>query len=156
MKQPWPARGVFDLLVQRSSGQFIYAATVLKLVSDDFCNPTTQLALILKPDPTAFSDLDQLYNQILSVHPTMAGNLVQVLGIIVAFDARTLTPEMIGDILEMKRGDVMLVLRCLSSLIAFVGDGDERYRIGSLYFTHASFRDYLEDPSRIPYQYIGI
>ena len=148
VKQPWPGRGVIDLLVQRSSGQFIYAATVLKFVGADFCNPTTQLALILKPDPTAFSDLDQLYNQILSVHPTMAGNIVQVLGIIVAFDARTLTPEVIGDILEMERGDVMLVLRCLSSLIAFVEDGDERYGVGSVYFTHASFGDYLEDPSR--------
>ena len=144
VKQSWPERGIIDLLVQRSSGQFIYAATVLKFVSADFCNPTTQLALILKPDPSAFSDLDQLYTQILSVYPSTV-NIVQVLGIIVAFDARTLTPEVIGDILEMERGDVMLVLRCLSSLIAFVEDGDER---GSVYFTHASFGDYLEDPSR--------
>ena len=70
MTQPWPGYGVISLLVQRSSGQFIYAATVLKFVGADFCNPTKQLALVLKPDATAFSDLDQLYTQILSVYPS--------------------------------------------------------------------------------------
>ena len=30
VEQPWPSEGIIDLLVQRSSGQFIYAATVLK------------------------------------------------------------------------------------------------------------------------------
>ena len=32
VEQPWPGEGIVDLLVQRSSGQFIYAATVLKFV----------------------------------------------------------------------------------------------------------------------------
>ena len=68
VKQPWPEEGIIDLLVHRSSGQFIYAATVLKFVGADFCSPTKQLALVLKHDPTAFSDLDQLYTQILSVY----------------------------------------------------------------------------------------
>src|ERR1700678_2203585 len=79
VKQPWPDQGIIDLLVQRSSGQFIYAATVLKFVGADFCNPTKQLALILKRDPSAFSDLDTLYTQILSVYPGTV-NIVQVLG----------------------------------------------------------------------------
>ena len=39
MDQPWPSKGIIDLLVQRSSGQFVYAATVLKFVGADFCNP---------------------------------------------------------------------------------------------------------------------
>ena len=83
VKQPWPEEGIIDLLVQRSSGQFIYLATVLKFVGADFCSPTKQLALVLKPDPTAFSDLDQLYTQILSVYPS-AVNIVRVLEFIVA------------------------------------------------------------------------
>ena len=68
VEQPWPGEGIIDLLVQRSSGQFIYAATILKFVGADFYSPTKQLSLVLKPDPTAFSDLDQLYTQILSVY----------------------------------------------------------------------------------------
>ena len=40
--------GIIDLLVQRSSGQFIYAATVLKFVGSDFYSPSKQLALVLR------------------------------------------------------------------------------------------------------------
>ena len=154
MEQSWPGQGIIDLLVQRSSGQFIYAATVLKFVGADFCSPKEQLALILKPDPTAFSDLDQLYIQILSVYPKTV-KIVQVLGIIVAFEAETLTPDVIEDILEMEEGQVKLVLRGLSSLIAFRGDENGEYltgkavsNVGRPYFLHASFGDFLEDSSR--------
>ena len=56
----------FQVLVQRSSGQFIDATTVLKFVGADFCSPTKRPALTLKRDPTAFSDLDQLYTQMSS------------------------------------------------------------------------------------------
>ena len=67
MEQPWPCKGIIDLLVQWSSGQFIYAMTVLKFLGANFCSPTKQLDLVLKPDPTVFSDSDKLYTQILSV-----------------------------------------------------------------------------------------
>ena len=141
VEQPWPGEGIIDLLVQRSSGQFIYAATVLKFVGADFCSPTKQLALILKPDPTAFSDLDQLYTQILSVYPSTV-NIVQVLGIIIAFDQDP-SPEVVEDILGMEEGELKLVLRGLSSLME---DGVTLNIIPP--FTHASFRDYLFDSNR--------
>ena len=115
VEQPWPEEGIIDLLVQRSSGQFIYAATILKFVGADFCSPTKQLALALKPDdPTAFSDLDQLYTQILSVYPS-AVNIVQVLGIISASHGNF--AEVIEDIFGMEEGELKLVLRGLSSLM---------------------------------------
>ena len=146
-EQPWPKEGVIDLLVQRSSGQFIYAATVLKFVGADFCSPTKQLALVLKPDPTAFSDLDQLYTQILSVYPSTV-NIVQVLGIIIAVDNRWL-PEVIKDILGMEEGELKLVLRGLSSLMDENGCFDkEGVMLFIPYFAHASFSDYLFNPSR--------
>ena len=161
VKRPWPEVGIIDLLVQRSSGQFVYAATILKFVGADFCSPTKQLALVLKPDPTAFSDLDQLYTQILSIYPT-AVNIVQVLGFIIAFDEKNL-PEVIEDLLEMEEGGLKLVLRGLSSLMEDENDenddsdeNDENreclnegvvsYVIPE--FAHASFSDYLFDSSR--------
>ena len=145
--RPWPEEGIIDLLVQRSSGQFIYADTVLKFVGADFCSQTKQLALVLKPDPTAFSDLDQLYTQVLSVYPS-AVDIVQVLGIIIASGQNL--PEVIEDILEMEEGKLKLVLRGLLSLM------DENGKCFKLnkgsyvipYFAHASFRDYLFNPSR--------
>jgi hypothetical protein len=154
VKQPWPGEGIIDLLVQRSSGQFIYAATVLKFVGAHLCSPTKQLALVLTPDPTAFSDFDQLYIQILSVYPRTV-NIVQVLGVIVAFDDGALKPEIIEDILGMEEGEVRLVLQGLSSLIASKGYGSGKYLHGTFvsdlgrpYFLNASFRDFLVDSSR--------
>ena len=152
VKQPWPEEGIIDLLVQRSSGQFIYAATVLKFVGTDFRSPTKLLELVLKPDPTAFSDLDQLYKQILSVYPSEV-NIVQVLGIIIAFDENHL-PEVIEDILGMEEGELKLVLCGLSSLMKDENDengdcltkGVVSYVIP--HFAHASFGDYLFDSSR--------
>ena len=149
IEQPWPREGIIDLLVQRSSGQFIYAATVLKFVGADFCSPTKQLALVLKPDPTAFSDLDHLYTLILSVYPTGV-NIVQVLGIVIAFGKNDL-PEVIEDILQMEEGELKLVLRGLSSLMKrengkFSNKGVISYVIP--HFAHASFRDYLFNSSR--------
>ena len=146
VEQPWPGDVIIDLLVQRSSGQFIYAATVLKFVGADFCSPRKQLALALTPDPTALSDLDQLYTQILSVYPS-AVNIVQVLGIITA--SKLDSPEVIEDILGMEEGELKLVLRGLSSLMENKDDknsGATSYVIPD--FAHASFRDYLFDSSR--------
>ena len=155
VERPWPKEGIIDLLVQRSSGQFIYAATVLKFVGADFCSPTKQLALVLKPDPTAFSDLDQLYTRILSVYPSTV-NIVQILGMVIAFDNNL--PEVIEDILGMEEGELRLVLHGLSSLM--VGNGESlnegviSYTIPQ--FAHASFRDYLFDSSRSgPFYYVN-
>ena len=144
VNQPWPGEGIIDLLVQRSSGQFIYAATVLKFVGTDFCSPTKQLELVLKPDPTAFSDLDHLYTQILSVYPTTV-NIVQVLGIIIACEKNRL-PVVIEDILGMEEGELKLVLRGLSSLMDEGGGSLDNELIP--HFAHASFRDYLFNSSR--------
>ena len=147
VEKPWPAEGIIDLLVQRSSCQFIYAATVLKFVGADFCSPRKQLALVLTPDHTALSDLDQLYTQILSVYPS-AVNIVQVLGIITASGSNS--PEVIEDILGMEEGELRLVLSGLSSLMdgngERMGGGVISYVIP--HFAHASFLDYLINSSR--------
>ena len=172
VKQPWPEEGIIDLLVQRSSGQFVYAATVLKFVRADFCSPTKQLALVLKPDPTAFSDLDQLYTQILSVYPNGV-NIVQVLGFIIKIGTTGRSSEVIEDILEMEEGELKLVLCGLSSLMEDESGESLNKDLTSYviphfahasssgkslnkeitpyvipHFAHASFSDYLFDSSR--------
>ena len=148
VEQPWPGEGIIDLLVQRSSGQFIYAATVLKFVGADFCSPTKRLALVLKPDSTAFSDLDQLYTQILSVYPSDA-NIVHVLGIISVSHGEL--AEVMENIFGMEEGELKLVLRGLSSLMKDYNDENKHTGATSYvipHFAHASFGDYLFDSSR--------
>ena len=145
--QPWPEEGIIDLLVQRSSGQFVYAVTVLKFVGADFCSPTKQLALAMKPDPTAFSDLDQLYTQILSVYPSTL-NIVQVLGIVSTSHGDF--AEVFENIFGMEEGELELVLHGLSSLVKD-DNSDKNGKLNKYvipHFAHASFRDFLFDSSR--------
>ena len=151
VEQPWPKEGIIDLLVQRSSGQFIYAATVLKFVGADFCSPTNQLALVMKPDPEAFSDLDHLYTQILSVYPSQV-DINRDLGIVSASQGEL--AEVMEDIFEIEEGKLELMLRGLSSLMKDERDAnwtplDTRATSYVIpHFAHASFSDYLLDSSR--------
>ena len=160
VEHPWPREGVIDLIVRRSSGQFIYATTVLKFVGADFCSPTKQLALVLKPDAAAFSDLDQLYTQILSIYPS-AVNIVHVLGIISVSHGKL--AEVVEDIFGMEEGELKLVLCGLSSLMKdedehwhFLNSGSTSTSYVIPHFAHASFGDYLLDSSRSgPFHKIG-
>ena len=148
VKQPWPREGIIDL-VQQSSGQFVSAATVLKFVGADFCSPTKHLAILLKSDPTAFSDLDELYTQILSVYPSNV-NIVQILGIITSSHGQFAT--VIEDIFGLEKGHLKQVLRGLSSLTIYEDrhDGDDEDDENDVipHFVHTSIRDYLFDSSR--------
>ena len=143
VERPWPKEGIIDLLVQRASGQFIYAATVLKFVGADFFSPTKQLELVLQPNSVAFSDLDQLYSQILSVYPSEV-NIAHVLGIISG--SHGMLAEVMEDIFGMEEGELKLVLRGLSSLMKDSNRVATSYVIP--YFAHASFGDYLSNSSR--------
>ncbi|KAF9259867.1 kinase-like protein [Marasmius fiardii PR-910] len=44
---PWPTQADLETLVDRSSGQFIYPATILKFIDDKHSHPCEQLQLIL-------------------------------------------------------------------------------------------------------------
>ena len=53
VEKPWPSDGVVDL-VQKASGQFIYAVTVLKFVGEENYRPNKQLNIVLQPTPRTF------------------------------------------------------------------------------------------------------
>ena len=154
--RPWPGTGILDLLVQKASGQFIYASTVLKFVGAEFYNPLSQLDVVLEPSPldgTLFSDLDYLYSQILSTYP-IPEKLISVLGTILALHCPQ-PPGVIEDLLGMKVGEVGLVLRGLHSLIRFPHISDENFTRSTdvdegdgIRLLHASFEDYLIDKNR--------
>ncbi|KAF8806213.1 hypothetical protein BYT27DRAFT_7224517 [Phlegmacium glaucopus] len=168
----WPGDGIISLLVQKSSGQFIYAATILKFVGSEdseSSSPMKQLNIVLAPNPAAysneaFSDLDLLYTQILSACRNPMG-VVRVLGVILVLHCYQ-PPEVIEDILAMEQGEVTLVLRSLHSLIYFPGTKGERYELkehGSrnsgadgFQLLHESFRDYLVDHRRSGQFFVNI
>jgi hypothetical protein len=154
--QPWPGTGNLDLLVQKASGQFIYASIVLKFVGAESYNPIKQLDIILDSSPSngaPFSELDILYSQILSTCP-FPKKLICVLGIVLSLHCPQ-PPAVIEDLLGMEVGDIGRILRGLHSLIRFPHIPDENFRKSGRFggdngirLLHASFEDYLVDRKR--------
>ncbi|KAJ7435913.1 hypothetical protein B0H11DRAFT_2366176, partial [Mycena galericulata] len=72
MDDSWPGAYNITHLVQKSSGTFIYATTVIRYVDDEYFHPEERLESVLKLDPESTTPLDDLYTQILSEVPNSA------------------------------------------------------------------------------------
>ncbi|KAJ7242262.1 hypothetical protein C8J57DRAFT_1084444 [Mycena rebaudengoi] len=142
---PWPTSEILDVLVQKSSGYFIYAATVIKFVDDTQFRPVERLDIILgiknSISASPFGPLDELYHQILRGVPMEFQS--QLVGILAVIAARfNFVCSEIEQLFELEVGNVRLILRGLRSVIA----GTERGLKPRAY--HASFLDFLGNPSR--------
>ncbi|KAJ7911970.1 hypothetical protein B0H13DRAFT_1614064 [Mycena leptocephala] len=145
---PWPSEEVLKGLVWKSSGYFVYASTVIKFVDDKHFRPTQRLETIVNLTGTDFQSpfgaLDELYTQILSAVPYNP-QLVPILRVIDNW-AGWLSAEAIDELLGLEDGDTELSLRGLHSVLEF-WESTPR-------FIHASFSDFLRDPSRAGIFYI--
>ncbi|KAJ7801301.1 hypothetical protein B0H14DRAFT_2464872, partial [Mycena olivaceomarginata] len=67
---PWPPANVVESLVEKSSGYFVYASTIIRFIDDKNFRPTERLVAVSSLTPAdseaPFEALDQLYIQILS------------------------------------------------------------------------------------------
>jgi hypothetical protein len=141
--RPWPADLDIWRLVDKSSGYFIYASTIIKFIDDKYFRPTERLQIIMGiPEPDSespFGALDQLYIQILlDIPQTIWPQLLQILTVIAT--KWNLTIPHIEQLLELKPGDFQLTLRGLHSLVKINGD--------NVTVHHASFLDFLDNPTR--------
>ncbi|KDR79484.1 hypothetical protein GALMADRAFT_1242784 [Galerina marginata CBS 339.88] len=151
---PWPSDDIIKHLRRQSSGQFIYAATVLKFVDDQFSLPGRQLDLILSPDPkpkSAFSDLDALYFQILSTYPDYQ-KLKRFLGYIAVYGP--VSAVVLEELLHLDAGEVDTTLQGLHAILTF--SPDDFSESGLISITHASFIDFIFDANRSEKYYINI
>ncbi|KAJ7118218.1 hypothetical protein C8R44DRAFT_854231 [Mycena epipterygia] len=141
VSKPWPAVADMEHLVRKSSGYFIYASTVIKYIDDKNFRPADRLYIIMglaEPDlESPLAALDQLYTQILSDAPRRP----RLLGILTVIVAKLhLSVDHIEQLLELKPGDIGLALRGLHSLVEI--------RCDWVTVHHASFLDFLNDPTR--------
>jgi hypothetical protein len=141
---PWPSREILNILVEKSSGYFIYASTIIKFIDDKDFRPTERLAAVVHWQnlPTdsdrPFEALGQLYTQIISCAPDRS-RVIRILTAITHFPHLAM-----GDIellLGLNPGDVALSLRRLHSIYDIPSNGHV-----SVY--HASIPDFLGDPTR--------
>lgn len=145
----WPSEETIDILVERSSGYFIYPSAVLKFVGDPKHLPVERLDIVLSsPEPNTFSELDKLYTQILSQATdgdATGGDislLLRVLGCIL-LAKQDFSASMIESLLNLRKGDTHLTLQGLHAILDVPNNDSEPIRI-----IHASFMDFIFSPTR--------
>ena len=147
----WPLPDVLKRLVKKSSGQFIYASTVMNYVSSIQHKPHDRLDIILGIRPPhnqrdlPFAELDALYMRIL-VGVEDIDSVRKLLAFL--FFSRPQAPmnwslSQIEEFLSFQPGDVKQYLGDLGSLLRIGPDPDEEIHI-----LHASLMDFLVDPTR--------
>ena len=146
LPQSWPSAANVDYLVRKSSGQFIYASTVMKYVESPRHWPTDRLEIIFgimsRGKDTPFADLDALYTYIFSVVEDIE-KVLEVFRVLLLVSSRVIkNSALIEGLLCLRNGDLNITLIDLHSILDIpVGAGEIRV-------LHASLGDYLLDPSR--------
>ncbi|KJA22368.1 hypothetical protein HYPSUDRAFT_655818 [Hypholoma sublateritium FD-334 SS-4] len=143
LKPEWPAAEHVQQIVDKSSGQFVYASVVIKFVSMPSSNPSTQLEIVrgLRPAgrATPFAELDALYRHIF----LQVEDIAAVLGI--------LAYSILGSIndlgtsayfFDITADDAESMLAPLTSVLHCDAEWDE------IVFHHASLPDFLRDKER--------
>ena len=149
---PWPSKNVISFLVKKSSGQFIFAATVIRFIDEDGKLPTSQLELVLDisksldaslHETNPFVLLDQLYSYVLLSSKTKDRVLSVIGAIFYLEDKQTLSLDFLESLLGLgPEGMVSLFWHLHSIIHVPVSRGDP------IHFYHASFRDFLVDQHR--------
>ena len=146
----WPLPNVLEQLVQKSSGQFIYASTLIYYVSSIKHKPVDRLDIILGIRPPQrdlpFAELDALYTHILRGVEDIE-HVLEILSVVFfckhpgQIQDWNLSPSIIENFLYLQPGDVELYLGDLSSLIT-IEPGQ------NICVLHASLTDFFVDPTR--------
>ncbi|KAF9475303.1 hypothetical protein BDN70DRAFT_996528 [Pholiota conissans] len=157
----WPHKSSIDGIVEKSSGQFIYASVVMNFVSTPHTLPSTQLSIIENirlrdPEENPFANLDALYQYIFSKVKHL--DIVKsILAMVLTKWDDTFTPHLPTKIKEfevlfsLQAGDVESLLANLSAVVHCV-----RYSTTEIKFLHASLGDFLIDQSRSGKFYIDL
>ena len=153
----WPSVDVLDGLVQKSSGQFIYASTVVKYISSIRHQPTDRLNVILGIRPPRharempFGELDAVYTHILSSLEEREMVLL-ILGFHLLSSSRNvdMDTEALEHFFLLNQGDIEMQFGDLSSVIS-VSNVDSPIQI-----LHASLGDFLLDAARSKEFYIDM
>ena len=159
LPQDWPGEGVIDQLVDKASGQFIYATTIMPYVMFEYRSPEERLAVIRgllekSPGDKPYRNLDELYSHVVR-NANRRHDMLRIIGLFIVINrlipttiiptgafALLCSPQKLGDILGLVEGDVR---RCLMDMHSVVNVRDNYCDI-QIY--HKSFPDFLLDPSR--------
>lgn len=146
MDAVWPSESEIRGIVEKSSGQFIYAAVVITYISALTGHPARRLEIIngLRPADldTPFAQLDALYMHIFSEVQDL--RLTQTVLVLALWGIGNVQYAEIY--LGLGRGSVELALTGLASIVGVTQ--------GAIKYLHASLPDFLRNPDRSKQYYI--
>ncbi|KAF7968712.1 hypothetical protein HWV62_29620 [Athelia sp. TMB] len=134
---PWPSLWDMDTLVDKSSGMFVFAATLVKFVTDGQAPPDRKLKSVLQ----VHAGLDPLYDQVLRDASYIACFRRVLTALMLAYEQPSV--EILAEILELGAQDVLHALLAIQSIINIPSDDNEPIELN-----HTSLRDFLVDESR--------
>lgn len=152
----WPSVENVDDIVNKSSGQFIYAATVMRFLSDSSASPTLSLERVLSLAKIAtkspFAHLDAIYTYILSQVDDQEAlkDIMRAQLLIHEFNSDVGLAKLLR--IYTPRYTREMVQSCLANLTSTAQYTDD----DKLLFYDASFPDYLLDKSRSSNYFVDI
>ena len=153
ISNPWPCDQDLMALTKKSSGLFIFAATLARFIGSEHHEPNERLQLIVthQSDSTVYeggAGIDPLYTHVLEhafsgiKDTAVFTNLRRVLGtVVLAFNP--LSREEIANVLGISTRLITTTLRHLHSVLLVPNEDSKEIRI-----FHKSFPDFLQDPER--------
>ncbi|KAF4609716.1 hypothetical protein D9613_011995 [Agrocybe pediades] len=151
LDQSWPAEWVIDKLAKKSSGQFIYAATVIRYVESTRHRPDHRLDIVFNLRQShngdhPFAKLDELYAMILQSCSDIE-KVLEVLSLllleVVVSENKDGSVNEIEKVLAYEKGEVERLFCDLGALVQLSQPPKSTLKI-----LHASLYDYLLDKAR--------
>jgi len=153
LPRPWPSESIIQTLVSKASGQFVYAATVIRFVDVRHQLPSHRLDIALGlrvPEgvvtPAPFAELDKLYLEIFSALADPPFTL-RVLGALLLLKS-PLSVDALEELLGLQPGDVFLALCNLHSVLRVPSSTDTSAGDRQIHLFHASLGEFLFDAQR--------
>ena len=144
----WPSNTDIWRLVERSSGQFIYASTVVKFVESTCHLPQERLEVVFGLDTpeisTPFAELDALYTQILST-VIQIEKALDIFMVLLLFRQLHPRPDLLDWFCSYRAGQTRAILSNLHSILYVPPKEDKK---GEIRILHASLSDFLLDAKR--------
>ncbi|KIM71237.1 hypothetical protein PILCRDRAFT_830480 [Piloderma croceum F 1598] len=134
---PWPSHTDLEALVEKASGSFIFAFTLINFVDDGADLPHQKLPIAL----AAHAGLDPLYTEVLSTAPR-GEVLKRVIGTILLLKS-DLSITSLGHLLQLNTAHLLQTLLGVQSILMIPGNDDEPVRL-----FHTSLRDFLMSKPR--------
>jgi hypothetical protein len=144
----WPKADDIEVLIEKSSGQFIYAATVIRYIARGHHGHEKRLDFVLKlrsPDNSAapFAMLDALYLQIFRTVGDEIEKVKEILGALIFLKEGINELEVLEDFFSYRPAELASIMGDMSALVHIPDSRSESVKIH-----HASLPDFLLDPTR--------